>query len=401
MVDRREQRPPAPVPDELRPSWSRSPRPVPRRFVQPVLRYMRTEAAGGVVMLVAAVAALVWANSPWHEGYTSLLETPLAIDLGGSVLEHDLQEWVNDALMTIFFFVVGLEVKRELVVGELSDPRAAAMPIVAALGGMVVPALIYFSFTAGTAAARGWAIPMATDIAFAVGVVSLVGRRVPIAAKLFLLTLAVTDDIGAIGVIAIFYTEEVAASWLVAALVGLAAVVVLQRVEVRSVPVYVVVGGFVWLAVLESGVEATIAGVALGLLTPTGPFYRPDDYVPVARRLVERVGEYAGRPHEPEDRHTTARIRSILHDVRWISDETVSPLDRLEHRLAPWSSYVVVPIFAFANAGVRFGGAGLSLTDPVLLGVFLGLLVGKFAGVTAAAWLAVRTGIARDRKSVV
>lgn len=386
-----------PRPDR-RPTWSRSDRFVPQRFVQPVLRFMRTEASGGILMLLAAVVALLWANSAFGEAYTSLWSTHLDIELGGVLhLEHTLREWVNDALMVIFFFVVGLEIKRELVMGELSDPREAVMPAVAAVGGMVVPAAIYLLFAGGTDASQGWGIPMATDIAFAVGVISLVGSRVPISAKLFLLALAIVDDIGAILVIAVFYTDDLALGWLVAAGVALLLIAGMKRAAVRSTALYIIVGTFVWLAFLESGVHATIAGVILALMTPTRPFYVPDDYAETARRLVDKVDEYTGDPNIPEDRYTTERVQSLLNDVTRLSTETVSPLDRLEHRLEPWSSFVVVPIFAFANAGVMISGDALSgaLGDPVLLGVALGLLVGKVVGVAGATWLAVRFGLGR------
>jgi NhaA family Na+:H+ antiporter len=385
-------------PEEVRPAWSESTRFVPSRFVQPVLEFMRTEASGGLLMLLAAVAALVLANSPAGPAYERLWETHLAVGVEGLLqIDHSLREWVNDALMVLFFFVVGLEIKRELAVGELRDPRAAALPVVAAVGGMVVPAAIYLAFNAGTPAARGWGIPMATDIAFAMGIVSLVGTRVPIGAKLFLLALAIVDDVGAILVIAVFYTEELALGWLVAAVVGLAVVALMQRIHIRATSLYALVGVFVWLAMLESGVHATLAGVALGLLTPTRPFYVPDDFARVGRELVDRVDQYAGDPDRGEDPRTIERIQALLRDLSRFSRETVSPLDRLEHQLAPWSSFVVVPIFAFANAGVRISpdAVGGALGDPVLVGVFLGLLVGKLGGVTGAAWLAVRAGLGR------
>ncbi|MBW3562028.1 MAG: Na+/H+ antiporter NhaA [Actinobacteria bacterium] len=379
-------------------TWSQSDRFVPERFVQPVLRFMRTEASGGILMLVAALAALLWANSAFGDSYTSFWDTQLNIEIPGVLhLEHTLQEWVNDALMVIFFFVVGLEIKRELVIGELSDPREAVMPAVAAVGGMVVPALIYLLFAGGTEASHGWGIPMATDIAFAVGVISLVGSRVPIGAKLFLLALAIVDDIGAILVIAVFYTDDLALGWLAVAAVALVAIVAMKRMAVRSMALYVIGGTVVWFAFLESGVHATIAGVILALLTPARPFYLPDDFADAARSLVDKVDEYAGDPHLPEDRHTRDRIQSLLQDVSRLSTETVAPLDRLEHRLEPWSSFLVVPIFAFANAGVRISGDAISgaLGNPVLLGVAVGLLAGKVVGVTGATWIAVELGLGR------
>lgn len=396
MVDKHEDPRAGIRPRDLRPSWSESSRFVPERFVQPVLRYMRTEAAGGVVLLVAALAALVWANSPWAAGYERLWGAHLTVELGGLLhLDHTLREWVNDALMVIFFFVVGLEIKRELAVGELRDPKAAALPAIAALGGMVVPAGAYLAFNAGTPATGGWGIPMATDIAFALGVVSLVGTRVPIGAKLFLLALAIVDDIGAILVIAVFYTDTLSVGWLATAVVGLGVVVVMRRIKVRAMLAYGVVGVVVWLGLLESGVHATLAGVALGLLTPATPFYRPDDFAGSARGLVDRVDEYAGDPRKPEDLRTTERIQALLGNVRRLSRETISPLERLESAVEPWSSFLVVPVFAFANAGVVLSGRALAdaVTNPISVGVFLGLLAGKLVGVSGASWLAVRTGL--------
>lgn len=388
-----------PGPPRVRPTWVNSERFVPSRFVQPVLAFMRTEASGGILMLLAGIAALVLANSPIADGYAQLIHTELTVQLGQHLhFEHTLQDWINDGLMAIFFFVVGLEIKRELVKGELSDPRAAALPAAAAVGGMLLPALIYLAFNAGTPAHRGWGVPMATDIAFAIGVISLVGRRAPLGAKLFLLALAVVDDVGAILVIAVFYTQELSVGWLTVAFGLLATVYVMRRVGIRSPAMYVLVGVAVWAAFLESGVHATIAGVLLALLTPSRPFHRPADYGRIAVPLVRRVEDYVGDPaSEPDDHRTTERIQALLRDVTRLSSETVSPLDRLESRLAPWTSFVIVPLFAFANAGVSLSGgvpgrgAGLS----VLLGVALGLVVGKVAGVAGGAWLAVRVGAAK------
>jgi NhaA family Na+:H+ antiporter len=259
-----------------------------------------------------------------------------------------LQHWVNDALMVIFFFVVGLEIKRELAIGELRDVRAAALPAAAALGGVIVPALIFVALTSGEARA-GWGIPMATDIAFAVGVLALLGNRVPAGAKLLLLSVAIVDDIIAITVIALFYTDTVSLSWLAGAAAGLVLVVVLRVLGVTAIWPYVLVGVVVWIATLESGVHATIAGVALGLLTP--------------------AGEVGGR------------------DV----------LATLEHRLHPWSAFVVVPLFALANAGVDFSGGllGEAVSTALPWAIALGLVVGKIVGISAAVWLAVRTGLGR------
>ncbi len=393
----------ADVPASPPSSWAESGRFVPRAFVQPALAFMRAEAGGGVLMLAAALVAIVLANSAWGDAYFGFFDSRIDVTFGGFAFHHlselTVREWVNDALMAIFFFVVGLEIKRELVVGELRDPKAAALPVLAAVGGMVVPAGIYLLFNAGGDGQHGWGIPMATDIAFAVGVVSMLGRRVPIAAKLFLLALAIVDDLGAIIVIAVFYTEEMAMGWLVAAAVGLLLVAAMRRANVRALPPYLVVGSFVWLAVLESGVHATVAGVALALLTPVTSFYNPHYFGPRARHLVDRVEEYLPTDdalHET-DHHTMERVQTLLLDLRRLSRESLPPLSRLEHSLNGVSSFLIVPLFAFANAGVRISGDALSgaFADTVLVGTALGLLVGKAVGVTGASFVAVKLGIGR------
>jgi Na+:H+ antiporter, NhaA family len=391
---------PMPPGTEVRHSWSESDRFVPRTFVRPLNRFMDTEASGGIALLAAAVVAIVWANSPWSTAYEQLWTTPLRIELGTLVvLDHlDLRHWVNDALMAIFFLVVGLEIKRELVHGELRDRRAAVLPAIAALGGMGVPALVYLAFNAGTPAADGWGVPMATDIAFAVGILSLLGRRVPVGAKVFLLTLAIADDVGAIVVIAVFYTGDLAAGWLAVAVLGLVATQVMKRVDIRSLAPYIMVGAIVWLAMLESGIHATLAGVVLGVMTPAWSFHDPNRFVTRARPLIDRV-EAAYR-EEIEDRLTNNEVQYgevALHDLHRLAIETVSPLERLEHRLSRWTAFVIVPVFALANAGVRLGGVSLGdvVGDPVVLGVALGLVLGKTVGITAATAVAVRLGWGR------
>jgi Na+:H+ antiporter, NhaA family len=381
----------------VRHTWSESDRYVPRTVVQPMQRLMRNEAAGGIVMLVAAVVALVWANSPWGDIYQELWSTTLVVELGDLVhLDHlTLQHWVNDALMAIFFLLVGLEIKREVVHGDLRDLRSVALPIMAALGGMVVPAAIFVAFNAGGPGADGWGIPMATDIAFAVGIVTLLGTRVPMAAKIFLLTLAVADDIGAIVVIAVFYTSDLSLGWLAWALLGLGVVVALRRGDVQSLAAYLAVGAFVWFALLESGVHATLAGVALGLLTPAWPLHSPRHFSGVARGLLDRMDRahddeiLTGEEYEENEQLSIELARAARY--------ATSPLERLEAALSPWVSFVVVPVFALANAGVRLSGDALSgiFSDPVVVGVALGLVVGKTVGVFAASFIAVQLGIGR------
>jgi Na+:H+ antiporter, NhaA family len=381
----------------LKEPWSESDRYVPRTVVQPLQRVLRHEVAGGVVMLVAAAVAIAWANSPWAGAYTDLWQTPLRLELGDLIiLDHlSLQSWVNDALMTVFFLLVGVEIKREVVHGELRDPRAVALPVIAALGGMLVPAAIYAALNAGGAGADGWAVPMATDIAFAVGVVTLAGPRVPLAAKIFLLTLAVADDVGAIVVIAVFYTGSLSGGWFACAAVALAAIFAMRRGDVQSLAPYLAVGAFAWLALLESGVHATLVGVALGLLTPAWPLRSPRRFPPEARRVINRVeAAYYDRVLTPAE---FTENEQRIAEVARLAMYSTSPLERLERALSPWVAYVVVPVFALANAGVSLSGdavRGLT-SDAVSAGVMLGLVVGKTVGVLGATAVAVRLGVGR------
>ncbi|HEV2930602.1 MAG TPA: Na+/H+ antiporter NhaA [Propionibacteriaceae bacterium] len=374
--------------EDIRPSWSDSARPVPRLVLQPLQTFLRTEEAGGILLLAAAVAALLWANSPWRASYDAIWHTQLTLGVGDWSLAEDLQHWINDALMALFFLVVGLEIKRELTTGELRDPRAAALPAIAALGGMAVPALLYLAINRTGEPARGWGIPMATDIAFALGVLAIVGRGLPTALKSFLLALAIVDDIGAILVIAVFYSGSIALTPLLAAGGLLALILVLQRLQVRWTVVYVLLGVGVWLATFQSGVHGTIAGVALGLATPAVPFQRPKAVSLEAHRIAD---DTVDNPVPPvADAHQWLHLASLTR-------EAVSPLARLEHLLHPWSSYVIIPVFALANAGVSITRStlGEALTSSVTLGVVVGLVVGKTVGVTMFTWLATRTGIIR------
>jgi NhaA family Na+:H+ antiporter len=343
--------------------------------LRPLVDFLHTEAAGGIVLLVATAVALLWANSPFQDSYTELWHTHLSISLGDHTLDLDLQEWVNDGLMTIFFLVVGLEIKRELVDGELREPRRAAMPAIAALGGMIVPALIYTAINAGGGGADGWGIPMATDIAMAVGVLSLLSRRVPSTLKLFLLALAIVDDIGAIVVIAIFYSSGIEAAALGVA-AGLVVVVALAKwVGIRHHSVFVVLGLALWLAVEESGVHATLVGVVLGLLAPTRPVRR--------RQFID------------EDALTDLSSAEAARETAVMARESVSVVEWLEHLLHPWTSFVILPLFALANAGIPLSSEALSdaASSAITLGVVLGLIVGKLVGVTAFTWLAARLGL--------
>jgi len=361
-----------------RSTWMDSDRRLARLIARPVQRFVEIEASGGLVLLVAALVALVWANSPWRESYADLFDTVVGLEVGSFELREDVRHWINDGLMAVFFFVVGLEIKREWVSGELRDRRAAALPAIAALGGMVVPAAIYAAVNAGGAGSRGWGVPMATDIAFALGVVAVLGRRVPPALKVFLLTLAIVDDIGAIVVIAVFYSSSVSFGWLALAATVVLAVVVLRRGRVWYQPIYVALGIALWLCVFESGVHATIAGVVMGLLTPARPFLPEVE----TERIVDTL----------ENR---AELRS--EDVRRVSfliAESVPLTERIERALHPWTSFVVVPVFALANAGIELAGDTLSGGSTVAVGVVLGLVVGKTVGISLFSWVACRTGVA-------
>ncbi len=370
-------------------SWIASDRAIPRLVARPVRGFLDTEISSGVVLLVAAALALIWANSPLRDSYEALWTTELSLAIGGYELAGDLRHWVNDALMVLFFFVVGLEVKRELSLGELSHPKKAAFPSVAALGGMIVPALIYVAFNAGGEGSAGWGIPMATDIAFALGVLTLFGSRVHPSLKVFLLSLAVADDIGAIVVIALFYTSDLNPVAILIAGGLLGVIVLLRAVRVIWIPLYVLVGAGVWLATFESGVHATIAGVALGLMTPVRPLRDPEE---------EGSDFMDPDPDRPAGAISPQRARTW----RLRTQERVAVGDYLEHLLHPWASFVVIPIFALANAGVSlsFDDIGDATSSPETLGILLGLVVGKIVGVTLFAYVAQRLGFAEVPEGV-
>jgi NhaA family Na+:H+ antiporter len=354
------------------------------RLVGPLLRFMHVQAAGGFVLLIITVSALALANSPLSEDFLAMWKTKVGFSLGEFEMRYSLRHWINDGLMGIFFFVVGLEVKRELVLGELRDPRRAALPFAAALGGMIVPAALYLAFMTGTPEARGWGIPMATDIAFAVGCLAIVGTRVPASLRIMLLSLAIVDDIGAIVVIALGYTTGLDFAMLALGGIGIGAVVLIGKLGVRSAGPYVILGAVVWFGFHESGVHATIAGVILGLMTPARSWVSDNVLEGIVRRAASLVtGDWGD---------ATARY-SELRRVQIAAREALSPLERLEGTLHPWVSFAIMPIFAFANAGVPIQGG--SFGEPVVLAVTVGLVLGKPLGVLALSWLAVRLGIAR------
>ncbi|MDP2327251.1 MAG: Na+/H+ antiporter NhaA [Dehalococcoidia bacterium] len=361
------------------------------RFVRPVQSFINTETAGGVVLLLAALVAIVWANSPWEHSYHEILEHHFLVDLGFWSLDKPVHFWINDVLMVVFFFVVGLEIKREAVVGELSDLRRVIVPIVAAIGGMVAPALIFTALVAGGDGAGGWGIPIATDIAFAVGVLAVVGPRVPFGLKVMLLALAIVDDIGGIIVIAIFYTSDLAMVPLAATAGLLALAYFFRQLGVWYIPLYIAIGIAGWVTTYESGIHPTIVGVMLGLLAPWKAWYQETGFATLAEREVERFRE-ATRSHDHEFAHEQKLGAAMT--LQALAQQAISPLDRLEHQLAPMAAFLIVPIFAFANAGVSLSldTLGDAVKAPVALGVFFGLLIGKPVGILVATWLVVKAG---------
>lgn len=337
------------------------------------------------MLLVASLAALALANSSSSESFLAFWKTPVGFSVGEFVLRHPLKHWINDGLMVVFFLLIGLEVKREIVLGELRDLRAAALPFAAALGGMAVPAGLYLMFQWGEAGESGWGIPMATDIAFVVGCLALLGHRVPTGLRVFLLSLAIVDDLGAILVIAIGYTAELRLDALAAGIFGIGLVLGAAYVGIRSISVYVLLGLGTWFGLHESGVHATVAGVVLGLLTPAKPW--------VSKNLISRFVTKLEGFLEGDSWEDAHERRAILVSVQRAAGESISPLERLETALHPWVSFFIIPLFAFANAGVLIEPA--AFTDSVAIAVIVGLCVGKPVGIFVFSWLAVRSGFAR------
>jgi NhaA family Na+:H+ antiporter len=354
---------------------------------RPLERFLRIEAASGIVLLLAAAAALIWANSPWSQSYAALWHTTVGLQLGGLRFERTLEWVVNDALMVIFFFVVGLEIRREIYCGELSEWRRAALPAAAALGGMVVPALLYLSLASAPETRHGWGVPMATDIAFAVGILALVGKRVPAALRVLLLALAVIDDLGAIVVIALFYSGGIAVTGLSIAALGVAGVLLMQRFGVRAKLWYVVPGVVTWAGVYSAGIHPTIAGVIVGMLTPVRAWLGRDGFL--ERLSVELKPLKAAQASELSSHELLEALREVDHARR----EAVSPAESLIETLHPWVAFGIMPLFALANAGVTLSGPG---TDPtalrVMTSVGAGLLFGKPLGVLTAIWLTLKLG---------
>jgi NhaA family Na+:H+ antiporter len=379
---------------QLKPTKYQPLEPLPiERLLKPFALFAKQASAGGIVLLACAVVALLWANSPLGEYYFRLWSTPVEVRFGNLIdIDKPLLLWINDGLMAVFFFLVGMEIKRELLVGELRSPRKAALSMAAAVGGMVVPALIYVALNWGTPEIRGWGVPMATDIAFALGALALLGTRAPLALKVFLTALAIVDDLGAVLVIALFYTENLKVDALLYSFLFWGAMIAMNRLGVRNALIYFIVSLGLWYFMLKSGVHATVAGVLGAFAIPVRSRIDPELF-------IARVREYLNQFDQPTAERTIILSPEQQSAVEAIEREALrvqSPLQRLEHQLHYFVAFFVMPVFALANAGVTLGGEdGLNWTSRVIWGIALGLLVGKPLGIALFSWLAVRLGLAQ------
>lgn len=362
-------------------------------LARPFQEFASRETSGGVLLLVCTVAALIWANSPWAPSYTALWHTRFSISVASFSLSKELHFWVNDALMAVFFFVVGLEIKRELLAGQLAAPRQAALPILAALGGVVVPALFYTTLNAKGPGAHGWGIPMATDIAFAIGVMALLGDRVPLGLRVFLTALAIVDDIAAVLVIAVFYTADLAWGSLGVAAFCLLMALGANRLGVRHPLPYALIGVVLWITVLQSGIHSTIAGVLLAFTIPSRTAINPRDFLNHGRAVLAHFEKAA--QSGPFDIVSNLEQQIAVDALEDACEKVQPPLQRLEFALHPWVTFLIMPLFALVNAGVSFSGdPGKLVVQPIALGVVLGLVFGKPIGIMLASWLAVKLGLA-------
>ncbi len=369
-----------------------NPEPPIEKLIRPFKEFTRAEASSGILLIICTVIALVWANTGMSESYFSLWHTKISIGIENFKLDYSLHHWINDGLMAVFFFVVGLEIKREFLVGELSTPRQAILPVAAALGGMVFPALIYIIFNAGGKGEAGWGIPMATDIAFVIGLMALLGSNVPSNLKIFITALAIADDIGAVLVIAFFYTAQLSLTALGIAAGIFVLLFTANRMGVRNLLVYIVLGIGLWLAFLMSGIHATVAGVLLAFVVPATSRYNTRDFLVNGKELLDefdREGEEGPNVLANEER------QNIVLTLEGTCAKVLTPLQRFEHSLNPWVSFFIMPVFALANAGVPLQEDFFeSLVNEVSLGIIAGLFIGKQVGIFIFSWLAVKLNIA-------
>lgn len=363
---------------------------------QPWQWFFSSEVSGSVLLLLASLSAVFWANSFLSEHYHHIIHTDFSLHVGHYGFSMSLLHWVNDGLMALFFFTVGLEIKREILIGELATPKMALLPVIAAAGGMIVPGLIYTAFNYGTPNMVGWGIPVATDIAFSLGAIALFGKRLPIGIRIFLAAFAIADDLGAVVIIAVFYTKTIVLSYLIAAIIFVVALALGNLLYIRYIPFYLILGFATWVAVLGSGVHATVAGVVVALLIPARGKYNMGKFVRKVQNIMKNlevkdaISEY-WYAILLEPKHLNA-VNALSHACQNVE----TPLQRLEHTLHPWVVFLILPIFAFGNAGLTLHGMSptQSITHPVTMGIILGLLVGKPLGITLASYLAVKSGVA-------
>lgn len=368
------------------------------KLTHPLREFLHQETSGGILLIICTIAALTWANSPFAASYHHLWHTYLAIDLGGMALKYTLHHWINDGLMAIFFFVVGLEIKRELIAGELSSMKQASLPIAAALGGMVVPAVMYYIINSGNDGSAGWGIPMATDIAFVVGILALLGKRVPLALKIFVLALAIVDDIGAVLVIAVFYTSGISVNSLLLGAVVFLVLILMNRIGVRNLLLYSLAGIVLWLAFLKSGVHATVAGVLLAFTIPASSRINTEKFTGDTRLLLH---EFSDAGEHGENTLTNSARLTVVTEIEKNCEKILTPLQKFEHGLHPWVAFAIMPVFALSNAGVSLGrGLDAALLHPVSLGIILGLFFGKQIGIFSFSFAAIKLGLADKPEGV-
>ena len=355
-------------------------------------RFFHSEVSGSVVLMACAIAALAWANSPWSQNYFDFTHIKVGFSWGGASLILSLQHWINDALMAIFFFVVGLEIKREIGIGQLSALRKAALPVTAAVGGMLIPAGFYFAINAGGPGVHGWGIPMATDIAFALGILALFGSRAPIGLKVFLTALAIADDIGAVLVIALFYSANLKLGALAVAGIFMLLIAGARALGIQRSGIYLILAAGVWLSVLVSGIHATVAGILVAMLVPIRAKIEPEEFM---ERAESRLAELQSANLTHDSMVDDKEQLHALYDMHAATGDMIPPGIALEHRLHPVQSFLILPLFAFFNAGVYLGGDSMSrVTDPIGLGIFFGLFLGKQIGVVGFSWIAIKSGLA-------